>query len=102
MALKKLGKTGKTLMVVPLILLLGLVMLDPKLKGETHVATMSDLLVQDTNKGKKTQILATLESGRKVVVYGTREFRQDAPVVLQEYVSQVLGRHSFHFVSFDE
>ncbi len=102
MKLKRLGKAGKTLLVIPLILLLGLVMLDPKREGDTHHATMSDLLVQETNKGTKTQIMATLESGRKVVVYGTREFRQGAEITLQEYVTQVLGRHSYHFVSFEE
>ena len=102
MALKRPGKTGKALLVVPLLLLLGLVMLDPKRKGDTHLAVMSDLLIQETNKGTRTQILATLESGRKVVVYDAREFRQGAPVALQEYVSQVLGRHSYHFVAFEE
>jgi hypothetical protein len=102
MKLKALGKTGKALLVIPLILLLGLVMLDPKRAGDTHYATMSDLLVQETNKGTRTQIMATLESGRKVVVYGTREFRQGAEITLQEYVTQVLGRHSYHFVSFEE
>jgi hypothetical protein len=102
MKLKPLGKAGKMLLVIPLIALLGLVMLDPKREGDTHHATMSDLLVQETNKGTRTQIMATLESGRKVVVYGTREFRQGAEITLQEYVTQVLGRHSYHFVSFEE
>ena len=63
MKLKGLGRTGKALLVIPLILLLGLVMLDPKREGDTHYATMSDLLVQETNKGTRTQIMATLESG---------------------------------------
>ncbi len=102
MKLESLGKEGKTLIVIPLILLLGLVMLDPKREGDTHHATMSDLLVQETNKGTKTQIMATLESGRKVVVYGTWEFRKGAEITLQEYVTLVLGRHSYHFVAFEE
>lgn len=98
----RLRKAGKFLLVGALLLLLGLVMLDPKRRGETYQATMSALLVQETNKGTKTQILATLESGRKVVVYGTSDYRDGATITLQEYVSQVLGRHSYHFVSFDE
>ncbi len=102
MKLERLGKAGKTLLVIPLILLLGLVMLDPKREGDTHYATMSDLLVQETNKGTRTQIMATLESGRKVVVYGTREFRDGAEITLREYVTLVLGRHSYHFVAFEE
>ena len=102
MNLKRLSKTGKILLVVPLLVLLGLVMLDPKRKGDLLHATMSDLLVQETNKGTKTQIMATLESGRKVVVYGTSDFRQGAEITLQEYVTQVLGRHSYHFVAFEE
>ena len=77
-------------------------MLDPKREGDTHHATMSDLLVQETNKGTKTQIMATLESGRKVVVYGTWEVRKGAEITLQEYVTLVLGRHSYHFVAFEE
>ena len=99
---RKLSNTAKILMIVPLLALLGLVMLDPKRKGDLHLAVMSDLLVQETNKGTKTQILATLESGRKVIVYGTRDFREGATVTLQEYVSQVLGQHSYHFVAFEE
>ncbi len=102
MKLKALGKTGKALLVIPLILLLGLVMLDPKRAGDTHYATMSDLLVQETNKGTRTQIMATLESGRKVVVYGTSQFREGAEITLQEFVTLVLGRHSYHFVAFEE
>jgi hypothetical protein len=102
MKLERLGKAGKTLFVIPLILLLGLVLLDPKREGDTHHATMSDLLVQETNKGTKTQIMATLESGRKVVIYGTLEFRDGAEITLQEYVTLVLGRHSYHFVAFEE
>jgi hypothetical protein len=102
MKLERLGKAGKTLFVIPLILLLGLVLLDPKREGDTHHATMSDLLVQETNKGTKTQIMATLESGRKVVIYGTSEFRDGAEITLQEYVTLVLGRHSYHFVAFEE
>ena len=102
MKLKGLGKTGKALLAIPLILLLGLVMLDPKREGDTHHATMSDLLVQETNKGTRTQIMATLESGRKVVVYGTSEFREGAEIELQEYITLVLGRHSYHFVAFEE
>jgi len=102
MKLKALGKTGKALLVIPLILLLGLVMLDPKRAGDTHYTTMSDLLVQETNKGTRTQIMATLESGRKVVVYGTSQFREGAEITLQEYVTLVLGRHSYHFVAFEE
>ena len=102
MKLERLGKTGKALLVIPLHLLLGLVMLDPRSEGDTHHATMSDLLVQETNKGTRTQIMATLESGRKVVVYGTREFREGAEITLQEYVTLVLGRHSYHFVAFVE
>ena len=102
MKLNRLGKTGKTLLVIPLIALLGLVMLDPKLKSDTHLATMSGLLVQETNKGTRTQITATLESGRKVVVLGTSNFRQGAEITLQEYVTAVLGRHSYHFVAFEE
>ncbi len=102
MKLKRLGKTGKALLVIPLLLLLGLVMLDPRRKGDTHQATMSDLLVQETNKGTRTQIMATLESGRKVVVYGTSKFRDGAEITLQEYVTLVLGRHSYHFVAFAE
>jgi hypothetical protein len=102
MKLKALGKTGKALLVIPLILLLGLVVLDPKRAGDTHYATMSDLLVQETNKGTRTQIMATLESGRKVVVYGTSQFREGAEITLQEYVTLVLGRHSYHFVAFEE
>jgi hypothetical protein len=102
MKLERLGKAGKTLLVIPLILLLGLVLLDPKREGDTHHATMSDLLVQETNKGTKTQIMATLESGRKVVIYGTLEFRDGAEITLQEYVTLVLGRHSYHFVAFEE
>jgi hypothetical protein len=102
MKLKALGKTGTALLVIPLILLLGLVVLDPKRAGDTHYATMSDLLVQETNKGTRTQIMATLESGRKVVVYGTSQFREGAEITLQEYVTLVLGRHSYHFVAFEE
>jgi hypothetical protein len=102
MKLERLGKAGKTLLVIPLILLLGLVLLDPKREGDTHHATMSDLLVQETNKGTKTQIMATLESGRKVVIYGTSEFRDGAEITLQESVTLVLGRHSYHFVAFEE
>ncbi len=102
MKLERLGKAGKMLLVIPLILLLGLVMLDPKREGDMHHATMSDLLVQETNKGTRTQIMATLESGRKVVVYGTREFRDGAEITLREYVTLVLGRHSYHFVAFEE
>ena len=102
MALKRLGKTGKVLLVVPLVLLIGLVVVDPKRKGDTHQAVMSDLLVQETNKGRRTQILATLASGRKVPVYGTAEFRQGAAITLQEYVTLMLGRHSYHFVAFEE
>lgn len=101
MKTKGLGKTGKTLMVVPLLLVLGLVVLDPKPKGDTHQAIMSDLLVQETNKGTRTQILATLASGWKVPVYGTAEFSQGAAVTLQEYVTLVLGRHSYHIVAFE-
>ena len=102
MKFKRLGKTGKALLVVPLIALLGLVMLDPKREGDTHLATMSGLLVQETNKGTRTQIMATLESGRKVVVYGTSDFRQGAEITLQEFVTLMLGRHSYHFVAFEE
>jgi len=102
MKLKRLGKTGKALLVVPLIALLGLVMLDPKRKGDTHLATMNDLLVQETNKGTRTQIVARLESGRKVVVYGTGDFREGAEITLQEYVTLVLGQHSYHFLAFEE
>lgn len=98
----RLSKAGQYLLVSLLIALLGLVMLDPKRRGDTHRATMSALLVQETNKGTKTQILATLESGQKVVVYGTAEYRDGARITLQEYVTQVLGRHSYYFVSFDE
>jgi hypothetical protein len=102
MKLTRIGKTGKALLVIPLIALLGLVMLDPQRKGDTHLATMSDLLVQETNKGTRTQIMATLESGRKVLVYGTREFREGAEITLQEYVTLVLGRPSYHFMAFEE
>ena len=100
MTSKRSGKKAKAFIAVPLLLVLGLVMLDPKRKGDSHIAVMSDLLVQQTNKGEKTQILATLDSGRKVVVYGTREFREGAAVELQEYETLVLGRQFYHFVAF--
>lgn len=99
---RRLSKAGKYLLVGMLIALLGLVTLDPTRKGDMHRATMSALLVQETKKATKTQILATLESGQKVVVYGTADYREGARVTLQEYVTQVLDRHSYCFVSFEE
>lgn len=99
---ERLRKIVQVPLVLSLLLLLGLVMLDPKRKGDTLEATMNALLVQETNKGTRTQILATLESGRKVVVYGTADFRDGARITLQEYVSRILGRRSYHFVSFEE